>query len=611
MSFINPDEEVSYTEVSENEVKVTPVVEDNSSEVKKKWFDRRHIIAGAVVVCFLAAVVVMWSLVGTTISKSSKSNKQGKGNTIETVAGSNKPDGNKNLADKGTDETNGSKENESTDAGSEGESTSGEAGSEAGSSSGGNSGSGGGGSSSGSSSGGSSGGSKTVPSGPLHVSGTQLVDAGNNPVQLKGVSTHGIQWGEMYPYVNEDVVRTLHDDWGANVFRIAMYVEEGGYLAGANQDNLKKIIDNGVTYATNNGMYVIIDWHVLNYSPDRYTEQAKKFFAEMAQKYADHDNVIYEICNEPVGAEWNSHIKPYAEAVIPSIRQYDKDAVIIVGTNTWSQDVDAVIGNELSDPNVMYAFHFYAATHKDDLRNKVKKALNAGIPIFISECSICDASGNGGIDYSSAETWLNFINENNLSYVAWSICNKNESASLISPGCSKMGDWTDSELSATGKWFKNAFLTGSGSSGGSSGSSGGSSSSGGGSGSSGGSSGSSSGDSGSSGGSSGGATTPVEIPFVVSETTPGGLSVTSNTGGPWSESGKTKLQYVLTVENKTSSTVSDWVVKIQVPEGTTIVNKWCCQAEISGNMLIVKPESWNSTISAGGNQGGLGIEILY
>ena len=95
-----------------------------------------------------------------------------------------------------------------------------------------------------------------------------------------------------------------------------MYPEEyNGYLSGGDKAALKQIIDNGVNYATQLGMYVIIDWHVLNYAPSRHTQEACDFFAEMASKYSGHDNVIYEICNEPVGADWNADIKPYAETI--------------------------------------------------------------------------------------------------------------------------------------------------------------------------------------------------------------------------------------------------------------------------------------------------------
>lgn len=296
----------------------------------------------------------------------------------------------------------------------------------------------------------------TVPTGRLQVSGTKLTDESGNIIQLRGVSTHGISW---FPdYVNYDAFATLKNDWGANVVRIAMYPEEyNGYLSGGDKAALKQIIDNGVNYATQLGMYVIIDWHVLNYAPSRHTQEACDFFAEMASKYSGHDNVIYEICNEPVGADWNSDIKPYAETVIGTIRQFDDHALILVGTNTWSQDVDSVVGNTLDDGNVMYVAHFYAGTHKENIRNKISTALNAGVPVFISECSICDASGNGGIDYASANEWLNFMNSNQLSFIAWSLSNKAETSALISSGCSAKSGWSDGDLSETGRWFKSAI----------------------------------------------------------------------------------------------------------------------------------------------------------
>ena len=296
----------------------------------------------------------------------------------------------------------------------------------------------------------------TDPTGRLQVSGTKLTDESGNIIQLRGVSTHGISW---FPdYVNYDAFATLKNDWGANVVRIAMYPEEyNGYLSGGDKAALKQIIDNGVNYATELGMYVIIDWHVLNYAPSRHTQEACDFFAEMASKYSGHDNVIYEICNEPVGADWNSDIKPYAETVIGTIRQFDDHALILVGTNTWSQDIDSVVGNTLDDGNVMYVAHFYAGTHKENIRNKISTALNAGVPVFISECSICDASGNGGIDYASANEWLDFMNSNQLSFIAWSLSNKAETSALISSGCSAKSGWSDGDLSETGRWFKSAI----------------------------------------------------------------------------------------------------------------------------------------------------------
>ncbi len=295
------------------------------------------------------------------------------------------------------------------------------------------------------------------PVGALHVEGSHLVNKKGETVQLKGVSTHGLAW---YPqYVNEDAFKTLRDSWGINVIRLAMYTaESGGYCTDGDTSKLKDLIDTGVKASNDLGMYVIIDWHILSDSnPAQNQSAAESFFDEMSSKYSKYDNVLYEICNEPQNSPWNTVIKPYAEDILKVIRKNDKDAVVIVGTNTWSQDVDEVIGNQLDDSNVMYTLHFYAGTHKDDLRNKAQKAVDAGIPLFVTECSICDASGNGGIDYDSAQAWLDFLNRNSISYAAWSLSNKDETSALIQSSCDKTSGWTENDLSETGQWFCHAI----------------------------------------------------------------------------------------------------------------------------------------------------------
>ena len=294
--------------------------------------------------------------------------------------------------------------------------------------------------------------------GALSVKGTDLVDQNGKQYQLRGVSTHGLAW---FPqYVNKDAFKTFRDEWGANLIRLAMYTGEGGgYCTDGDQDELKALVDQGVDYATELGMYVIIDWHILSdNNPKQNQDEAIAFFDEMSKKYADYKNVLFEICNEPNGGTSWSDIKEYAEKVIPVIRKNAKDAVIIVGTPTWSQDVDAAAADPITgQKNIMYTLHFYAATHKENLRDKLKNARTAGLPIFISEFSICDASGNGAVDYDSADAWFQMIEDYNLSYAAWNISNKDESSALIRSDCDKTSGWKDDELSETGLWLKNTM----------------------------------------------------------------------------------------------------------------------------------------------------------
>lgn len=291
--------------------------------------------------------------------------------------------------------------------------------------------------------------------GRLHVKGTKLVDKKGHEVQLRGVSTHGLSW---YPqYVNDKCFAQLHDQWGANVVRLAMYTEEyNGYCSGdaKNRSDLKKRIKKGVRLAKKHKMYVIVDWHILSDgNPNSHKKEAKAFFREMSREFKGYNNVIYEICNEPNnGTSWKE-IKSYARSVISTIRKNDKKAVIVVGTPTWSQDVDQAAADPINGDNIMYALHFYAATHKTDLRNKMTAAINKGLPVFVTEYGICDASGNGAIDKKEADRWIQTMDEYGVSYIAWNLSNKQESSSIIKSSCSKVSGFKKSDLSDEGKWL--------------------------------------------------------------------------------------------------------------------------------------------------------------
>ena len=226
-------------------------------------------------------------------------------------------------------------------------------------------------------------------------------------------------------------------------------------------ENLHDKVSEGVEYAKELGMYAIIDWHILNdNNPNQNKEAAKKFFIEMANKYKNYNNVIYEICNEPNGnVTWENDIKPYAEEIIETIREIDKESIIVVGTPTWSQDVDIVSQNPITGyNNIVYALHYYSATHKQDLRNKLKTALDNNLPILVSEFGICDASGNGEINEEEANKWIQLLRENGIGYVCWNLSNKNESSSILSSTTNKISNWTNDELSQEGMWLKNTYL---------------------------------------------------------------------------------------------------------------------------------------------------------
>eukprot|EP00441_Pelagodinium_beii_P027876 CAMPEP_0197655270 /NCGR_PEP_ID=MMETSP1338-20131121/39353_1 /TAXON_ID=43686 ORGANISM="Pelagodinium beii, Strain RCC1491" /NCGR_SAMPLE_ID=MMETSP1338 /ASSEMBLY_ACC=CAM_ASM_000754 /LENGTH=439 /DNA_ID=CAMNT_0043230891 /DNA_START=60 /DNA_END=1379 /DNA_ORIENTATION=+ len=286
--------------------------------------------------------------------------------------------------------------------------------------------------------------------GRLTVVGTKLLGEHGDPVQLRGMSLFWSQWGQAY--WNEDVVDWLRTDWKISLLRAAMGVESGGYLENSEEEKRKLV--QVVEAATRKGIYVIIDWH--DHAALDHREEAKAFFAEMAQIYGHLPNVLFETFNEPLQVDWSQHLKPYHQEILATIRQYSNN-LVICGTPTWSQDVDRASEDQLEGENIAYTLHFYASTHKGYLREKASTALQNGAALFVTEWGTCEASGDGSLDFVETQAWLDFLDEHHISDAAWAVNDKAEACSALMPGASSMGNWADADLTESGRWVRNSL----------------------------------------------------------------------------------------------------------------------------------------------------------
>jgi endoglucanase len=265
---------------------------------------------------------------------------------------------------------------------------------------------------------------------------------------LRGMSFFWSQW--IGKYYNYDCVKWLRDDWRCTVVRAAMAVESGGYLTNPEIEK-QKVIDV-IEAAIDLGIYVIIDWH--DHNAQNHRAEAVDFFAEMAQLYGNYPNIIYEPFNEPLDVSWKTVLKPYHEAVIAAIRQYDPDNIVICGTRTWSQQVGEAALSPLSDPNVCYTLHYYAATHKQWLRDNAKTALNKGVALWVSEYGTTESSGTGYIDVKESNLWWDFMDANQISWCNWSVADKSENSAALMPGASSKGGWSANMITTSGKMVR-------------------------------------------------------------------------------------------------------------------------------------------------------------
>ncbi|MCG8698931.1 MAG: cellulase family glycosylhydrolase, partial [Bacteroidales bacterium] len=287
--------------------------------------------------------------------------------------------------------------------------------------------------------------------GKLSVDGKFMVNQDGDPVQLRGMSTHGLQW--FANCIEFDSYKAITYDWGGDVLRLAMYIQEDGYET--DPAYYKAYIDQLVDMCEMFGIYCIIDWHVHKPGdPNASIALARDFWDYMSKKHAGKDHVLYEICNEPNGVNWNT-VKNYANEIIPIIRANDPNTIIICGTPTWSQDVDIASKNPLKFKNVMYTLHFYSGTHLYWLRDRVQTAINNNLPIFVTEFGTSQASGDGGPYFKEMDRWFEFLDANKISWVNWSFADKEEvSAALKVGACGS--DYNNT--SASGAYIKNRML---------------------------------------------------------------------------------------------------------------------------------------------------------
>lgn len=279
--------------------------------------------------------------------------------------------------------------------------------------------------------------------GQLSVKGTSLVDKNGEKLVLRGVSFGWHNWWSRF--YDEKTVTWLQDDWNCNLVRAAIGVEpDGVYLQ--NPELAYKCLDAVVETAIKKGLYVIIDWH----SHSIKTEEAKAFFTHVANKYKGYPNIIYEVFNEPVEDSWED-VKSYSVEIIKTIREIDDKNIILVGTPHWAQDIHLAADNPITGfDNIMYTLHFYAATHKQELRDRGDYALSKGLPLFVSECASMEATGDGPIDHQEWNTWLDWMGKNNLSWIVWSISSKDETCSMIKDNTSSISGWKNEDLKEWG-----------------------------------------------------------------------------------------------------------------------------------------------------------------
>lgn len=287
--------------------------------------------------------------------------------------------------------------------------------------------------------------------GALKVQGNKIVDSKGQPITLRGMALYWSQWKPAF--YNAQCVKWLRDDWKCTVVRASMAVTDGGYLTNpvAEMNKVRTVVQAAIDL----GIYVIVDFHETK-NGNQHLNEAKKFFDDLTKEFGKYPNLIYETWNEPDNTmAWATDIKPYHEAVIPTIRA-NSEGIILCGTRNWCQEVDEAAANPITiSTNLAYTLHYYAASHKEPIRAKARTALSKGIALMVTEGGLSEASGNGQIDTAEARRWCEFMDQNGILWTNWSLADLTESSGALKVGASATGGWNESQLNPSGVWVRN------------------------------------------------------------------------------------------------------------------------------------------------------------
>ncbi|WP_394847025.1 cellulase family glycosylhydrolase [Pendulispora brunnea] len=298
--------------------------------------------------------------------------------------------------------------------------------------------------------------------GQLKVCGTKLCNQNGKAIQLRGMSTHGLQWYRQC--INSASLDALANDWKADVVRLSMYIQEGGYETNPRQ--YTDLVHSLIEQVSQRGMYVIVDWHMLEPGDPHYNlSRAKTFFNEIAERHGSRNNILYEVANEPSGVDW-ARIKSYHEQIIPVIRAKDPDSVILLGTRAWSSlgvsddaNETEVINNPVNASNVLYTFHFYAASHGSEYINALSRAADR-IPMFVTEFGTQTASGDGGNNFSRSQQYIDLMASKKISWVNWNYSDDERSGAVFKGGTCPNGPYTGTApLKEAGVWVRDRTRT--------------------------------------------------------------------------------------------------------------------------------------------------------
>lgn len=255
-------------------------------------------------------------------------------------------------------------------------------------------------------------------------------------------------------------------EWNADVVRIPVHPV---WWREAGAEQYFEWLDQGVQWASELDLYVIIDWHAIGnpltgipHRPLYLTtrEETYYFWHLVATRYRGNPTVaFYELFNEPTNADgamgrlpWRDY-KTYIEGIIDMLYAIDEEVIPLVAGFDWAYSLEHVRDDPIDFPGIAYVSHPYPQKREEPWQEKWEADwgfVAETYPVFVTEFGFMAADAAdahipviAGVSYGEAVT--DYMAEKGISWTAW-VLDPHWSPQLIS-------DW-DYTPTMQGEFFR-------------------------------------------------------------------------------------------------------------------------------------------------------------
>lgn len=304
----------------------------------------------------------------------------------------------------------------------------------------------------------------------VHVEGNKFIDPQGNEIIFKGLCFSDPVKLERDGHWNEEYFAKAAE-WGANIVRFAVHPEN---INSFGWDETFAIMDKGIEWARQYGLYVIMDWHSIgNLKDEKFTsdmyittkEETFKFWRTVAARYKDEPQIaLYELFNEPtvtaenIGSCTWEEWKGIQESLIDAIREINPDACCICAGFNWAYDLTPIATAPIARENIGYVSHPYPMKRSQPWEEQWEADYGFvadTYPVICTEIGYCYPEERGAHvpvmdDGSYGPAITSYFEKKGISFTAW--CFDPQWAPML------IEDWTFTPTTQ-GKFFK-AYLQG-------------------------------------------------------------------------------------------------------------------------------------------------------